>query len=209
MYIGIAGNIGAGKTTLVKNLAQYLNWIPFFESANDNPYLADFYRNMKRWAFPNQVYFLNSRFKQAISLQQQKNHVVMDRTIYEDAHIFAANLFQSGLLNKRDYENYLGLYHSMLTFVTPPSVLVYLKGSVTLLSERIKQRSTQERTYENKIPSDYLNNLNALYEQWIATFNECPVITVNLDRTDMLQQQEAFIRLTDKILQSIQTRNNL
>lgn len=170
MHIAIVGNIGAGKTTLAHKLAQHFRWEVFLEGVDDNPYLKDFYHDMPRWAFNLQVYFLNGRFRQTQRIKELTRAgkgVVQDRTIYEDAHIFAANLHESGLLSTRDYDNYYALFESMISLVDPPDLLLYLRADLSKLIRQIEQRG---RDYENSISIEYLKNLNEHYEKWIAGY---------------------------------------
>ena len=191
MFIAISGNIGAGKSTLTRRLADHYGYRPDLESVRDNPYLDDFYLDMARWAFPLQIYFLNQRFRQARRVSQSDEPVVMDRTIYEDAEIFAANLHQLGHLSARDYQNYRGLYETMLSFVRPPDLLIYLRGSVPILQTRIQQRhrtGAPARANENHIPADYLRHLNERYDAWAESFSLAPVFTVPIDSVDLAQE---------------------
>jgi deoxyadenosine/deoxycytidine kinase len=206
--IAVSGNIGAGKSSLVQALSQHYHWHAVYEPSDENPYLQDFYHDMQRWAFPTQVYFLTSRFKQAIALQKVARSIVQDRTIYEDAHIFALNLYQSGFLQERDYQNYLGLYHAMVNFVAQPDLLIYLKARVHTLVERIGKRATSDkkRRYETTISEEYLTNLNLLYEQWIQKFEVCKVLTVDIDTTDILGNKNNFKQLTDRIDLAVKTQ---
>ena len=164
MHFAIAGNIGAGKTTLTELLAKHYGWQPHFEDVADNPYLDDFYANMERWSFNLQVYFLNSRFRQIIDFRQSEKDIIQDRTIYEDAFIFAPNLHRMGLLSSRDFQNYQSLFALMETFIQPPDLLIYLRSSISNLVKQIQKRG---REYENSISIDYLNKLNERYEEWI------------------------------------------
>ena len=167
MHIGIAGNIGVGKTTLCKLLAKHYNWTPSFESVDNNPYLNDFYLNMQRWSFNLQVFFLNSRFRQVKEILKSEKTIIQDRTIYEDAFVFAPNLHAMGLMSSRDYDNYLSLFALMESFVAPPTVLIYLKSSIPHLVNKIQKRG---RNYEESIRIDYLNRLNERYEAFFASY---------------------------------------
>ncbi|MEM9673710.1 MAG: deoxynucleoside kinase [Bacteroidota bacterium] len=201
MFIAVSGNIGAGKTTLVTRLAQHFGGRAELEAVRDNPYLNDFYQDMTRWAFPLQIYFLSHRFEQAIGVASRPEPVILDRTIYEDAHIFAYNLFKSGYLSNRDYRNYHHLYETMIDLVPPPDLVIFLKGSVTILQQRIQQRhATQDsqRQHENIIPEEYLRNLNECYDRWIATFSLSPVFTIDIDLVDLAEGQ-AFEQLLKNI----------
>lgn len=201
MFIAVSGNIGAGKTTLVTRLAQHFGGRAELESVRDNPYLNDFYQDMARWAFPLQIYFLSHRFEQAVSIASRPETVILDRTIYEDAHIFAYNLFKSGYLSSRDYRNYHHLYETMIGLVPPPDLIIFLKGSVATLQQRIRQRHATldaQRQHENIIPEDYLRNLNECYDRWIATFSLSPVFTIDIDLVDLAEEQ-AFQQLLQNI----------
>jgi len=167
MHIGIAGNIGVGKTTLCKLLAKHYKWSPSFESVDNNPYLNDFYLNMQRWSFNLQVFFLNSRFRQVKEILKSEKTIIQDRTIYEDAFVFAPNLHAMGLMSSRDYDNYLSLFALMESFVAPPTVLIYLKSSIPHLVNKIQKRG---RNYEESIRIDYLNRLNERYEAFFASY---------------------------------------
>ena len=191
MFVAVSGNIGAGKTTLVNRLADYLDGRAELESVRDNPYLNDFYRDMARWAFPLQVYFLSHRFEQGLRIANSREPVVLDRTIYEDAHIFAYNLFTSEYLTKRDYRNYHHLYRTMIGLIPPPDLIIYLKGSVETLQQRIQQRyATQDpqRQLENTIPVEYLKDLNSCYEQWVESFSLSPIFTIDIDLVDLAEE---------------------
>ncbi|NVO30460.1 deoxynucleoside kinase [Hymenobacter lapidiphilus] len=199
MHIAIVGNIGAGKTTLSNKLAHHFNWEVFLEDVDDNPYLKDFYDDMPRWAFHLQVYFLNSRFRQTQqikTLQQTNRGIIQDRTIYEDAHIFAANLSQSGLMSERDYQNYLGLFNSMISMVDPPDLLLYLRADLPKLVQQIERRG---RGYENNIKIDYLKHLNEHYEEWIASYNLGKLLIVDVNNLDYVNNPEDLSVVIDKI----------
>jgi deoxyadenosine/deoxycytidine kinase len=169
MHIAVAGNIGSGKTTLTSMLARHYGWLPHYEDAEDNPYLSDFYEDMQRWSFNLQVYFLNSRFRQVVNIRQSKKTIIQDRTIYEDAYIFAPNLHAMGLMTTRDFENYFALFKLMETFIRPPDLLVYLRASVPTLVQQIEKRG---REYEKAIRIDYLKRLNERYEAWITGYED-------------------------------------
>jgi deoxyadenosine/deoxycytidine kinase len=186
-HIAIAGNIGAGKTTLTTQLAKNFGWIPHFEDVADNPYLADFYHDMQRWSFNLQVYFLNSRYRQILDIQSGNKTIIQDRTIYEDAHIFAPNLHEMGLMGKRDFENYFSLFELMLKQVSPPDLLIYLKASIPTLVSHIHKRG---RDYEGSISIDYLNKLNERYDAWIAGYNHGKLLIINADEIDFLNRPE-------------------
>ncbi|MBC6988456.1 MULTISPECIES: deoxynucleoside kinase [Hymenobacter] len=199
MHIAIVGNIGAGKTTLANKLAHHFNWEVFLEDVDDNPYLKDFYDDMPRWAFHLQVYFLNSRFRQTQhikQIQQQRKGVIQDRTIYEDAHIFAANLHQSGLMTPRDFENYLGLFNSMISMVEPPDLLLYLKADLPKLIQQIEKRN---RDYENNIKIEYLKNLNEHYDHWISNYKSGKLLVIDVNNLDYLHNPEDLGFIIERI----------
>jgi len=196
MHIAVSGNIGSGKTTLTEKLAHHYNWIPQYESVDENPYLKDFYEDMKRWAFHLQVYFLNSRFNQIKEIRKSDNTIIQDRTIYEDAYIFAANLYESGMISERDYQNYLNLFHSMINFVEPPDVLIYLKADVPKLVAQIQKRG---RDYENLIRLDYLQNLNKYYTNWIDSYDLGKLLVVDVNHMDFVAHIDDFSYIVEKI----------
>ena len=187
MHIAIVGNIGAGKTTLTTLLAKNYGWEPQFEAVDNNPYLEDFYKDMKRWSFNLQIYFLNSRFRQISELQDSDRNVIQDRTIYEDAHIFAENLHDMDLMDTRDYENYQAIFENITSFIKPPDLLVYLKASIPKLVNNIHRRG---REYEIGIRLDYLSKLNEKYEKWIANYNLGKLLIVDMDNLDFANNTE-------------------
>ena len=186
-FIVIAGNIGAGKTTLVEILSNRLGFSPFYEPHEENPYLADFYEDMESWSFHSQVYFLTRRLKIHKELLLAEGSVVQDRSVYEDAEIFARNLFLQGDLSARDYSVYQDLYHILASLLPPPNLMVYLRASVDTLEQRIARRG---REYEAGISRDYLARLNDLYEDWMNAFNQCPVLIINSDDLDLVSSSE-------------------
>ncbi len=196
MHIAVSGNIGSGKTTLTTKLAKHYGWNAELEAVDDNPYLADFYEDMKRWSFHLQVYFLNSRFNQIKRIRDSGLSVIQDRTIYEDAYIFAANLHKSKLISERDYENYLALFHSMINFVKPPDLLIYLKADIPKLVGQIEKRG---REYEHAIRIDYLKNLNVHYEEWIAGYDKGKLLIVDVNDLDFVTYPEHFSNIVQKI----------
>lgn len=187
MHIAIAGNIGSGKTTLTSLLAKHYKWQAHFEDADDNPYLNDFYEDMQRWSFNLQVYFLNSRFNQVLDIRKGNNTVVQDRTIYEDAYIFAPNLHAMGLMTTRDFENYFSLFKLMEGLIKAPDLLIYLRASVPTLVKQIQKRG---RDYENAIRLDYLKRLNERYEAWIAGYESGKFIVVDVDDINFFENPE-------------------
>ena len=182
-YVAVAGNIGAGKSSLTKVLSDYFKWEAFYERVDDNPYLADFYNDMRRWAFNLQVLFLSSRFKHQRTIEAAPHSVVQDRSIYEDAEIFARNLFEMGLMSQRDYENYTDLFAIMTSYLRPPDLLVYLRASVPTLVRHIQMRG---RTFESTIRIDYLERLNRLYEDWIDRYDLGPKLIIDIDEHDFV-----------------------
>tara|TARA_R110002049_G_scaffold237340_2_gene410439 strand:- start:231 stop:845 length:615 start_codon:yes stop_codon:yes gene_type:complete len=187
MHIAVAGNIGAGKTTLTKLLAKHYKWEAQLEDVVDNPYLDDFYNQMERWSFNLQVYFLNSRFRQVLQIRQSGKDIIQDRTIYEDAHIFAPNLHAMGLMTNRDFENYKSLFDLMESLVQGPDVLIYLRSSIPNLVKQIHKRG---REYENSISIDYLSRLNERYEAWIHGYNKGKLLIIDVDKLDFVDNPE-------------------
>lgn len=187
MHIAIAGNIGSGKTTLTKLLAKHYKYEPHYEDVENNPYLNDFYNEMQRWSFNLQVYFLNSRFRQVLNFREDGTNVIQDRTIYEDAFIFAPNLHEMGLMTTRDFDNYISLFELMDSFITPPDLLIYLKASVPVLVNQIQQRG---RDYENSIRIDYLQKLNDRYENWIKEYNKGKLLIIDVDNNSFHTEAE-------------------
>jgi len=196
MHVAIAGNIGAGKTTLTKLLAKHYKWKPHYESVDENPYLDDFYAEMERWSFNLQVYFLNSRFRQILELRKTGNKIIQDRTIYEDAHIFAPNLHAMGLMTNRDYKNYSSLFDLMENLVTPPDLLIYLRSSIPNLVDQIHKRG---REYENSISIDYLSRLNERYEAWISKYTKGKLLVIDVDNLNFVDNQEDLGYVIDRI----------
>lgn len=194
--IGIAGNIGVGKTTLTDWLSRRLHWDPHYESVADNPFLSDFYGDMGRWAFHLQIYFLQSRYRAHLELTEGDRGAVQDRTIWEDVEIFARNLYRAGRLSEREWTTYYGLFHNMCRFLRRPDVLIYLKASVETLQERIRQRG---REYERSIDPDYLASLNGLYDQWIGRVRDIPVIVVDADRLNIFEDRAKMRRLLESV----------
>ncbi len=196
LHIGIAGNIGSGKTSLTTLLSKHYKWKAYYESVDGNPYLDDFYEDMQRWSFNLQVYFLNSRFRQVLEIRNSGETVIQDRTIYEDAYIFAPNLHDMGLMDTRDYQNYVSLFKLMTSLIDPPDLLIYLKCSVPTLVRQIEKRG---RNYETKISIDYLKNLNERYDKWIDNYNLGDLLVIDADRIDFIENKEDFSEVLDKI----------
>ena len=195
MHIAVAGNIGSGKTTLTKMLAAHYGWTPKFESVDYNPYLADYYEDMERWSFNLQIYFLNKRFKDVVDISKTDEVIIQDRTIYEDARIFAPNLHAMGLMSTRDFENYTDLFDLMMSMVNPPDLLIYLKSSIPNLVAQIQKRG---REYEKGIRIDYLTGLNDRYEEWIAGYKG-NLLIVDADNVKFANRPEDFEKVTDMI----------
>jgi deoxyadenosine/deoxycytidine kinase len=186
-HIAIAGNIGAGKTTLTEMLSKHYRWIPHFEDVDHNPYLMDFYEDMPRWSFNLQIYFLNSRLRQLVEIQQGTETIIQDRTIYEDANIFAPNLHEMGLMSKRDYDNYFEFFQTLKTLVRPPDLLIYLQASVPTLVGQIQKRG---RDYEENIRLDYLKRLNDYYQKWIGDYKEGRLLIIDVDKLKFGEREE-------------------
>ena len=200
MRIAIAGNIGAGKTSLTKQLSKSLKYKSYYEDVIANPYLDDFYNHMERWSFNLQIYFLNSRFKQLISIDNGKENVIQDRTIYEDAFIFAPNLNAMGLMTQRDYDNYLSLFNTMINLVKPPDLLVYLQSSIPNLVNKIHKRG---RDYEKTISIEYLSRLNERYEAWITNYNSGKLLKINVDDLDFVENKADYETILELIKKEI------
>ncbi|WP_055447990.1 deoxynucleoside kinase [Lacinutrix mariniflava] len=196
MHVAIAGNIGAGKTTLTKLLAKHYKWEAQLEDVVDNPYLDDFYNQMERWSFNLQVYFLNSRFRQVGLIRESGKDIIQDRTIYEDAHIFAPNLHAMGLMTNRDFENYSSLFELMESFVQGPDLLIYLRSSISNLVSQIHKRG---RDYENSISIDYLSRLNERYEAWITGYDKGKLLIIDVDNLDFVDNPEDLGLILNKI----------
>jgi deoxyadenosine/deoxycytidine kinase len=195
-HIAIAGNIGAGKTTLTELLSKHYGWESEYESVENNPYLSDFYEDMHRWSFNLQIYFLNSRFQQLVKLRNGAKTVIQDRTIYEDAYIFAPNLHQMGLMSTRDFDNYQSLFKTMSNMIAPPDLMIYLQASIPSLVENIQNRA---REYEENIRLDYLRKLNQYYDTWIESYKVGKLLIINIDDMDFLNNKEDFAAIVEKI----------
>jgi deoxyadenosine/deoxycytidine kinase len=196
MHIAIAGNIGSGKTTLAGLLAKHYGWIANYEDVDDNPYLNDFYEDMQRWSFNLQIYFLNSRFRQILEIKKSEQTIIQDRTIYEDAYIFAPNLHSMGLMSTRDFDNYTILFKLMISLVKPPDLLLYLRASVPTLVSQIQKRG---REYESSIRIDYLKRLNERYEAWMQSYDLGRVLIVEADHYDFPTNKDHLSEVIDKI----------
>ena len=196
MHIAIAGNIGSGKTTLTRMLVDHFHWTPKYESVDFNPYLADFYNDMERWSFNIQIYFLNKRFLDVVEISKHEEIIVQDRSIYEDACIFAPNLHNMGLMSTRDFENYSSLFKLMSSLVKAPDLLIYLRSSIPHLVGNIQKRG---REYESSIRLDYLKGLNALYEQWIENYHDGKLLIIDVDKLNFEESTEDFGTICDRI----------
>lgn len=200
LFVTIAGNIGTGKTTLTRMLADKYGWKAHFESVTDNPYLKDFYADMKRWSFPLQIYFLNNRFKVHKGVGNSTFSAIQDRSIYEDCHIFARSLYEGGKMEKRDFENYCDLYEEMIKHLQPPDLMIYLRKSLPRLLEQIRKRG---RDFEQNIPEDYLKNLNHYYEEWISKYNLGKLLVIDSDNLDFVSRPEDFDQISRQLLDKI------
>mgnify|MGYP006329565089 FL=1 len=196
MHIAIAGNIGSGKTTLTNLLAKHYGWEPKFEDVDFNPYLSDFYNDMRRWSFNVQVYFLNRRFEDVVAIRNSEKNVIQDRTIYEDARIFAPNLHSMGLMDSRDFENYSSLFNLMTSLVKAPDLIIYLKSSIPNLVAQIQKRG---REYESSIRIDYLKGLNDRYEEWIENYKDGPLMIVNEEELKIEENPDQLNQTLDRI----------
>lgn len=205
-YIVVAGNIGVGKSSLVRRLADRLGWEPHFEPAADNPYLADFYQDMGRWSFHSQVFFLARQLKHQLSLVNREASVVQDRCIYEDAEIFAEHLFRQGSISARDHRTYRELYEALITFLAPPDLVIYLRASLDTLLKRIALRG---RDYEREISPDYLARLNDLYRHWIDNFTLCPALTVPADELDYVTHDAHLDLIVTKVQEKLQGKEEV
>lgn len=195
-HIAVAGNIGAGKTTLSSKLANHYEWDVLFEDTATNPYLVDFYHEMRRWSFNLQIYFLNNRYQQALKIRQGDSTVIQDRTIYEDAYIFAPNLHEMGLMDQRDFQNYFELFQTMSSQIKGPDILIYLRASIPTLVAHIHSRG---RDYEGNMSLDYLKKLNERYENWISSYQHGNLLIINVDELDFINRPEDFGTIVSKI----------
>ncbi len=205
-FIAVAGNVGVGKSSLTRLLAEHFGWQPFYEAVDDNPYLADFYRDMHAWAFHSQIFFLARRLHHHKQLLLHPSSVVQDRSVYEDAEIFARNLYRQGSIDERDYATYHDLYQTMIELVPPPDVVLYLRASVETLIDRIRMRG---REYEQDIDIDYLRQLNELYEEWIQAFTLSPVLIVPADELDFVSHDTHFRLIAQKVEQKLSGKDEV
>ncbi|MCG8700177.1 MAG: deoxynucleoside kinase [Bacteroidales bacterium] len=196
MHIAVSGNIGSGKTTLAGLLARNFNWKPHYEDVDDNPYLDDFYQDMQRWSFNLQVYFLNTRFNHILDIKKSDQTIIQDRTIYEDAYIFAPNLHSMGLMSTRDFENYFTLFNLVSSLIQPPDLVIYLRASVPTLVRQIERRG---RKFEDNIRLDYLRKLNERYESWIESYNMGKLMIINVDDLNFIDKPDDLSVVIDKI----------
>lgn len=199
-FIAVAGNVGVGKSTLTHRLSGYLYWEPFFEAVDDNPYLADFYQDMPAWSFHSQIYFLARRLGHHRQIIERPGTVIQDRSVYEDAEIFARNLYLQGNMTERDWRSYWDLYQTVITILPPPDLVIYLQASVPVLRERIRQRG---RDYEQQISVEYLTQLNDLYEAWVDSFTLCPVLTVPTDSMNFVDDDSKLELVASRVLEKL------
>jgi len=204
--IAIAGNMGVGKSTLTRLLAEHLGWTPIYEAVDDNPYLADFYKDMRQWSFNSQIFFLSRRLRYQREIVNHPSTVIQDRSIYEDAEIFARNLHQRSNMSLRDYQVYRGLYEEFIQFLPRPDLIVYLKASLPTLIERIHRRG---RDFEQEVSPLYLQQLNELYNAWIEDFTLCPILTVPADNLDFVRFSQDFTIIKDKIMEKLAGREKV
>lgn len=204
LFIAVAGNIGTGKTTLTEMLAKHFGWKAHFESVSDNPYLSDFYGDMKRWSFPLQIYFMTHRVKAHQNITADLASSIQDRTIYEDANIFARNLFEQGMMEERDFNNYIEIYKVLCNSLQPPDLMIYLRKSLPKLKEQIKKRG---RDYEQDMPEDYLGNLNRYYDEWIGNYSEGKKLVIESDKLDFVANPKDFEYITQLVVNSIDQRD--
>ena len=205
-FIAVAGNVGVGKSALTGLLAERLNWEPFFEAVDENPYLSDFYADMRAWSFHSQIFFLSRRLRHHRQLLNHPNSVVQDRSVYEDAEIFARNLYVQGDMGERDYRSYRELYEVLTSFLPPPDLVIYLRAELPTLQRRIAKRG---RDYEQDISPDYLERLNQLYKEWVGSLTLCPVLTIPADELDFVAHDTHLTLITEKVLEKLQGREEI
>jgi deoxyadenosine/deoxycytidine kinase len=205
IFVAVAGNIGTGKTTLTEMLSERFGWKSHFEAVVDNPYLADFYSDMQRWSFPLQIFFLNNRFQVHQRVSLGTDSAIQDRSIYEDANIFARNLFEEGKMEERDYENYLRLYEVMTSFLSPPDLIIYLRKSLPNLKKQIKKRG---RDYEQAIPDSYLENLNRYYDDWMKNYSLGKKLIIDSDELDFVKNSSDFDSIASRIVSALDQRDS-
>ncbi len=205
-FVAVAGNIGVGKSTLVEMVCQRLRWKPFFEPVTDNPYLPDFYNDMQTWAFHSQIFFLTNRLRAHRNLLDHPTSVIQDRSVYEDAEVFACNLYRQKQMSARDYNTYRELYRVLSEFLPPPDLVVYLRASVPTLQRRIRHRG---RNYERQIESSYLDQLNNLYETWIENFSLCPVLTIPADNLDFVENRSHLDLIVQKVQEKLSGKDEV
>lgn len=201
VFVAVAGNIGSGKSSLTKLLSERFGWKAYYESVDDNPYLDDFYKDMRRWSFNLQIYFLSKRFKDHMEIVNSPHSIIQDRSIYEDAEIFARNLYEMGNMDERDYKNYVELFSIMTSFLKPPDLIIYLRASVDTLLHQIKLRG---RTFEQNIPREYLERLNRHYENWIARYNLGELLILETDELDFVNNKEDFEKVVEIVSDALE-----
>jgi deoxyadenosine/deoxycytidine kinase len=205
-FVAIAGNIGVGKSTLTDLLCYRLGWQPFYEAVSDNPYLSDFYKDMERWSFHSQMFFLSRRLQHHIHLLEHPSSVMQDRTIYEDAEVFAENLFRQGRLSQRDYRTYREMYETLVEVLRPPDLVIYLRASVATLQKRIRLRG---REFERAMPAEYLEQLNYLYDEWIGWFRLCPVLTIPADDLDFVRYSDHMDMIAEQVMEHLSEQEEI
>ncbi len=201
VFVAVAGNIGSGKSSLTKLLSEHFGWKAYYESVDDNPYLDDFYKDMKRWSFNLQIYFLSKRFKDHMEIVNSPYSIIQDRSIYEDAEIFAKNLYEMGNMDERDYKNYVELFSIMTGFLKPPDLIIYLRANVDTLLRQIKLRG---RSFEQNIPREYLERLNRYYEDWVARYNLGEILILETDDIDFVNDKNDFNKVVEAVTEKLE-----